>query len=67
MRGAVRAQPGAAYGLVVLLVAMFPANIQAAREELMIAGRRAPPLVWRLPLQLFWIAALWWVRASAPF
>lgn len=51
----------AAYGLIALLVAMFPANVRAAREELLIAGRRATPLVWRLPLQLFWIAALWWV------
>ena len=57
-----RALPAAAYGLMALLVAMLPANVHAAREGLMIAGRRAAPLVWRLPLQLFWIAALWWVR-----
>ena len=55
--------PAAAYGLIALLVAMFPANIHAAREGLVIAGRRTMPLVWRLPLQLFWIAALWWVRS----
>jgi uncharacterized membrane protein len=61
-----RVLTAAAYGLVALLVAMFPANVQAAREELVIAGRRSMPLVWRLPLQLFWIAALWWVRASTP-
>jgi uncharacterized membrane protein len=53
----------ASYGLMALLVAMFPANVQAAREGLMIAGRRATPLLWRLPLQLFWIAALWSVRS----
>jgi uncharacterized membrane protein len=58
-----RAAPAAAYGLIALLVAMFPANIHAARERLIIAGRRATPLLWRLPLQLFWIAALWWVRS----
>ena len=57
-----RALPAAAYGLMALLLAMFPANVHAAREGLMIAGRRAAPLVWRLPLQLLWIAALWWVR-----
>jgi uncharacterized membrane protein len=51
----------AACGLIALLVAMFPANVRAAREELVIARRRATALVWRLPLQLFWIAALWWV------
>jgi uncharacterized membrane protein len=58
-----RTLPAAAYGLMALLVAMFPANIHAAREGLMVAGRRATPLLWRLPLQLFWIAALWWVRS----
>jgi uncharacterized membrane protein len=57
-----QALPAAAYGLIALLLTMFPANIHAAREGLMIAGRRATPLLWRLPLQLFWIATLWWVR-----
>src|SRR4029453_8155482 len=58
-----QAQPFASYGLMALLVAMFPANVQAAREGLMIAGRRAMSLLWRLPLQLCWIAVLWWVRS----
>ena len=56
----------AGYSLIALLVAMFPANVRAARQGLVVAGRRASPLVWRLPLQLFWILALWGVaRASA--
>jgi uncharacterized membrane protein len=59
-----RALPLAAYGLIALLVAMFPANVHAAREGLTIAGQRATPLLWRLPLQLFWIGALWWVGTS---
>jgi len=54
--------PLATYSLIALLVAMFPANVHATREGLMVAGRRATPLLWRLPLQVFWIAALWWVR-----
>ena len=58
-----RGLPAAAYGLIALLVAMFPANVHAAREGLVIAGRRATPLLWRVPLQLVWIAALWWVRS----
>jgi uncharacterized membrane protein len=61
-----RALPLAAYGLIALLVAMFPANVHAAREGLMVAGRRTMPLFWRLPLQLFWIVALWWVRWPTP-
>lgn len=56
----------AAYALSALLVAMFPANVRAARAGVVVVGRRAAPLIWRLPLQLFWIAALLWVaRASA--
>jgi uncharacterized membrane protein len=50
----------AAYGLIALLLLMLPANIHAARAGLIVAGRRATPLVWRLPLQVFWIGALWW-------
>lgn len=61
-----QALPAAAYGLMALLVAMFPANVRAAREGLMIAGRRATPMLLRLPLQLFWIAALWYVRSPTP-
>jgi uncharacterized membrane protein len=51
----------AAYCLLALLVLMLPANVHAARAGLTIAGRRATSLVWRLPLQLFWIGALWWI------
>jgi len=53
----------AAYCLILLLLAMFPANVRAAREKLFVAGRPAMPLSLRLPLQLFWIGALWWVAA----
>lgn len=56
----------AVFGLMALLVAMFPANVHAARAGLMIAGRRATPLLWRLPLQLFWIVSLWCVRSPTP-
>jgi uncharacterized membrane protein len=59
-----QALPAAAYGLIALLAAMFPANVHAARAGLIVAGRRASPLVWRLPLQLFWISVLWWVGWS---
>jgi uncharacterized membrane protein len=55
----------AAYGLIALLVAMFPANVHAARVQLAVAGRPAMPLVRRLLLQCFWIGALWWVAHKA--
>jgi uncharacterized membrane protein len=54
----------AAYCLAALLVAMFPANVYAAMADVEVGGRAASPLVWRLPLQLFWIAALLWVARA---
>ena len=54
----------AAFGLGVLLVAMFPANIYAAQHGLTIGGRAAPPLAIRFPLQLFWVGALWWIAGQ---
>jgi uncharacterized membrane protein len=50
----------AAYALIVLLIAMFPANVHAARSGHTIAGRRATPMAIRAPLQLAWIGLLWW-------
>ena len=55
----------AAPALAILLVALFPANIHAARAGLEIAGRRAMPLRLRMPLQLFWIACLLWVTVAS--
>ena len=54
----------AAGGLSLLLIAMVPANVHAARSGLAIRGRAATPLVVRLPLQVMWLALLWW-SASA--
>jgi uncharacterized membrane protein len=54
----------AAFGLIGLLAAMFPANLYAAQQGLVVAGRPASPLVWRLPLQLFWMWALWWATRA---
>jgi uncharacterized membrane protein len=56
----------AAVALSALLIAMFPANIHAAVKNLTIGGRPATPLAIRLPVQLFWIGALWWIARSAP-
>ena len=50
----------AAYALMLLLVAMFPANIYAARIHHTIAGRPHTRLALRLPLQILWIGLLWW-------
>ena len=60
-----RLAAAAGYSLALLLVAMFPANVHAAREQLTIAGRRATSFWPRLALQVFWIAALCWVAGDA--
>jgi uncharacterized membrane protein len=54
----------AAYGLMVLLVAMFPANVYAARIGHTIGGRPHTRMMFRLPLQVLWIALLWWSAQS---
>lgn len=45
-------------GLAVLLVAMFPANVRAAREHLTIGGRPVPKLPLRIVLQVVFLAAV---------
>ena len=54
----------AAWGLIALLVALFPANVYAAMAGLTLGGAAATPLWFRTPLQLFWIAALWRTSVS---
>lgn len=46
-----------AIGLTLLMMAMFPANIRAAREGIAIGGQKTPPLWLRSILQLIFIAA----------
>ena len=50
--------PVAAACLAMLLIALFPANIRAAREGLTIGGRPATALPLRTLLQLVFLAAL---------
>jgi uncharacterized membrane protein len=54
----------AALALAALLLAMFPANVHAARAGLRVAGRPAMSLRLRLPLQAFWVACLIWVALA---
>jgi uncharacterized membrane protein len=61
-----RTRPLAGIGLVLLLVAVFPANIHMALNEV---PPEAPPprwVVWaRLPLQAVLVAWAWWCTRSA--
>jgi uncharacterized membrane protein len=49
--------PYAAVGLALLLVAMFPANVHAARTKLSLGGRPVTPLPQRTLLQAVFVAA----------
>ena len=52
----------AAFGLIMLMGAMLPANVSAARREIAIRGRHVTPLWLRLPMQAFFMAWAWYVR-----
>jgi uncharacterized membrane protein len=49
--------PYAASGLALLMAAMFPANVSAARRGLSLGGKPVTPLPQRIALQTLFIAA----------
>ena len=51
----------AATGLILLMAAMLPANISAARRGIELRGRRATPLWIRVPMQILFVAWAWWI------
>ena len=51
----------AAIGLAMLLLAMFPANVSAARRGLTLRGKPVTPLALRLPIQVLFLAVTLWV------
>ena len=55
-----------ATGLFLMLLALFPANIFAARHRLSIAGRPATALLPRTIIQIVFLVALWFAGAPAP-
>lgn len=50
----------AANCLIVLLIGMFLANVNAAKKGVTLRGKPATPLWLRTPMQVFFIALLWW-------
>jgi uncharacterized membrane protein len=50
----------AAICLILLLIAMFPANVNAALNDIPIAGQPPTPLLPRTLMQLLFIGMLWW-------
>lgn len=55
-----RFRPIAAYCLIALLIAMFIANIHAARTGVTLGGKAVTPLWLRTPMQLLFLVLLWW-------
>jgi len=53
-------RPLAVVGLVILLIAMFPANIKATREQLTLGGKPVTPLAVRALIQVVFILLLVW-------
>lgn len=55
----------AAIGLIALLIAVFPANVQMAQHPELYADIGGAPLFYiRLPLQIVIIAWVWWARVQ---
>jgi uncharacterized membrane protein len=46
--------------LIVLLIGMFLANVNAAKKGVTLRGKPATPLWVRTPMQFFFMALLWW-------
>ena len=61
-----RFQRIAAICLVILLIAMFPANVNAALNGIPLRGEAPTPLWLRLPIQLLFIGMLWWTAIREP-
>lgn len=59
-----RTRLAAAWGLIALYVAVFPANVNMAVNNIVPPGTEIPAIaLWlRLPLQALLVAWAWWVR-----
>jgi uncharacterized membrane protein len=51
----------AAWGLALMLLALFPANVSAAGRHLTLRGKPVTPLAIRFPIQILFLAACLWV------
>ena len=60
-----RLRRGAGWGLLTLLVAIFPANLHVAIQGKMPGFGFSPAVLWwRLPFQALFMAAVWWVALA---
>lgn len=56
----------AAIALILLLLALLPANIYAAQAGVTLRGQPATPIIPRVALQALFIGLLWWSGVRAP-
>ncbi len=57
----------AGWGLIALLIAVFPANLHVALRGKMPGFDFSPAVLWaRLPFQAVFMAAVWWVALAKP-
>lgn len=61
-----RFRRAAAVCLVLLLLAMFTANVNAALNGIPLRGRAPTPLWLRLPMQALFVCVLWWTSIRRP-
>lgn len=54
-------RPLAAVGLVLLLVALLPANVHAVQRSVTLGGRPPTPLCWRVPMQVLYAGLVVWI------
>ncbi len=60
-----RFRKAAGIGLVLLLVALLPANVHAALNEVPLRGNAPTPLWLRVPMQVLWAAIAWWTAVRS--
>ncbi len=46
--------------LILFLLAVFPANVKATREKILLNNKPATTLWLRLPMQVLFIGLIWW-------
>lgn len=51
----------AGFALIVFFLAVFPANVRAARSGITLRGKPATALWLRAPMQVLFIFLAWWV------
>jgi uncharacterized membrane protein len=59
-------QRAAGLALVLLFVALLPANVHAARSGLTLRGKPVTQLWLRVPMQVLFIALTWWAAQVGP-